>query len=153
MKGYVPVELVTKKYIKAFVKSTMGDQPVMDRSNLIGHKLYDLLSHRTNERLDQFESKHYTEKLRIFIPIRTFRIRGAFLNHTNIKNFNLFIEQMIKQRFYHIMDDLVEILPSFESNLPEARRKLGIDIDSWPDDSMKKDYYRYRLRNGKPLLK
>lgn len=153
MKGFVPVEIPTKKYIKAYVHSSFGEYPVLDRYNIIGHKLYDILCHSTNERLDQFKSMYYTEKMRIYIPIRTFRKRGAFLNHTNIKNFNLFIEQFLKERFYHIMDDLIEALPSFEMNLPEARRRLGIDIDSWSDDSMKKDYYRYRIRNGKPLLK
>ena len=153
MQGYVPVEILTKKYVKAYITSSLGEKPVMEKSSLIGQKLYDLLSHQTNERLDQFSSKHYTEKLRIYIPIRTFRVRGSFLNHTNIKNLNLFIEALIKERFYNIMDDLTSVLPSFEANLPEARRRLGIDIEDWADDSMQKDYYRYRLRTGKPSLR
>jgi hypothetical protein len=94
----------------------------------------------------------YTCKLRIYIPINTFKKRGCNLNETNLKNFNRYIEKEIKWRFHTVMDDLLELLPSFEHNLPECRRKLKIDIESWSDDSMKKDYYRKRLKNKEALL-
>lgn len=146
MKGFVPVDIPTKKYIKAYILTKLGDKPLMTtRNNTIGRKLYDLLEHSTNERACSFESKHYTEKIRVYIPVRLFNRRGIHLNETNVKNFNLFIEDEIKHRFHVLMDDLIEILPNFQSNLPEVRRKLGIDIEAWPDDSMSKDYYRYRM--------
>jgi len=153
MNGYVPVEVPTKKYIKAYIISKLGEKPVMNTSDdVIGHKLYDLLEHSTNERRDQFECQHYTDIIRLYIPVRTFKKRGAFLNHTNIKNFNLFVEAELKNRLNSIMDDLIALYPSFENNLPEARKRLGIDIEAWSDDSIKKSYYRYRKRKGKPLL-
>lgn len=58
----------------------------------------------------------------------------------------------MKQRFYELMDDRIEIFPNFLANLPDIRRKLGIDIDAWEDQSMQKDYYRYRKKTGKPAL-
>lgn len=153
MKGWVPVEIPTKKYIKAYIHSKLGEKPMMTTvGNTIGHKLYDLLQHSTNERASVFESKHYCEVIRIYIPVNTFRKRGAFLNETNIKNFNLFVENEIKHKFHFVMDILIEALPNFNANLPEVRRALGIDIESWSDESMCKDYYRYRKVSGRPLL-
>lgn len=152
MQGFVPVEIPTKKYVKAYIISTLGEKPIMNTENVMGQKLYDVLQHSTDERSDQFACNHYSDKLQIYIPIRTFKKRGAFLNKTNIKNFNLFIEVLLKDRFHLMMDDFIAILPSFENNLPEVRKRLGIDIEAWSDDSMKKDYYRYRTRSGKPLL-
>ncbi len=51
-----------------------------------------------------------------------------------------------------MMDTFIEMLPSFESNLPEVRRRLGITTNDWDSDSMRKDYYRYRLASSLPLL-
>lgn len=150
-KGWIPVEIPTKKYIKAYIVSQLGEKPMMDRDHPIGKKLEDVLQHKTNERKVEF-SKRYNASIRIYIHRGLFRQRGANLNETNIKNFNLFVETMIKHRFYQLMDDFIEVLPSFEANLPEVRRRLSIDIEDWSDDSMKKDYYRYRLSKGKPLL-
>ncbi len=153
MKGLIAVEIPTKKYIKAYVLSKLGDKPVLTvSSDSIGNKMYDVLQHKNNERKTDFKNSRYTEVLKIYIHIRTFKKRGAYLNHTNIRNFNLFIELEIKDRFHSLMDDLIELLPSFENNLPEVRRRLGIDIEDWSDDSMKKDYYRYRLKKNKSLL-
>src|SRR5436190_6249042 len=153
MKGFVPVDIPTKKYIKAYLLHKLGPKPQMNREgNSIGNKLYDLLEHITNERADQFKSKHYTETARVYIPVRLSKKRGIYLNESNVKNFNLFVENELKDRFHDKMDDLIEILPNFMSNLPEIRRKLGIDIEDWSDDSMKKDYYRYRKYKNKALL-
>lgn len=149
MQGYIPVDIPTKPYIKAYVISKLGVRPLMSTDgDTISHKLYDLLQHETNERKDQFQNCIYTTKLRLYIPIRTFKRRGAFLNETNIKNLNIYIEKELKHRFYQLMNDCMELLPNIMSHLPEVRRKLGIDIEAWADDSMIKDYYRYRKRSG-----
>lgn len=153
MQGFIPVDIPTKPYIKAYVISKLSAQPRMSTSgDTIGHKLYDLLQHKTNERAARYKNSMYSATLRIYIPINTFRKRGSNLNETNLKNFNLFIEREIKHRFYQLMEDAHEHTPSFETNLPMIRRKLGIDLEAWSDDSMKKDYYRKRLRTNQQLL-
>ena len=151
MKGWIPVELPTKKYIKAYIISQIGEKPRMDTRHKIGSKLHDLLQHKTNERKTEF-SQRYNCTIRIYISLHIFKNRGAYLNETNIKNFNQFVENDLKDKFYFLMDLFIEMLPSFEANLPEVRKKLGIDIEAWSDDSMRKDYYRYRKAIGKPLL-
>lgn len=153
MQGFISVDIPTKPYIKAYVLSKLGPQPRMTTDgDTIAHKLYDVLQHKTNERGKRFNNSMYTATLRIYIPINTFKKRGSNLNETNLKNFNLYIEREIKYRFHQLMDDLLEYLPCFENNLPEVRRKLGIDLEAWADDSMKKDYYRRRIRMGQKLL-
>ena len=152
MKGFMSIDIPTKAYIKAYIISKLGDKPEMISSNLFGNKLIDLLEHKTNERKTEFANARYTTTIRVYIPMRTFRVRGFNLNETNIKNFNQFVELLIKHRYYELMDDAIEILASFEAHLPYVRRKLGIDIEAWSDDSMKKDYYRYRQNNKKRLF-
>jgi len=152
MKGYIPVEIPTKRYIRAFVLAKFGDKPMMSTQHEIGSKFYDLLNHHTNERKSEFANIRYNSRLKLYVSYHTFRQRGANLNETNIKNFNIYIEREIKECFRFYMDFYIEILPSFEANLPVVRRKLGIDIEDWNDDSIRKDYYRYRKRTGKPAL-
>ncbi len=146
MKGYIAIDVPTKPYIKAYVHHKLGNTPLMgNNSDTISSKLYDLLQHKTDEFASRNGNKMYTVKMRIYIPVSTFHHRGCNLNVTNLKNFNLFIENEVKERFYFLMDDYMSVLPNFTQNLYEARRKIGVDIESWSDDSMKKDYYRYRL--------
>ena len=152
MKGFISIDIPTKSYIKAYIISQLGEKPVMNTDHIFGNKLYDILEHSTNERKKEFSNERYNAVLRVFISRHTFYKRGCNLNETNIKNFNIFIEKKIKHRFSELMDDAIEILPVFEANLMEIRRKLGIDIEAWGDDSMKKDYYRYRKNKNLPLL-
>lgn len=152
MKGCIPIEIPTKKYIKGFIISQLGEKPLMNRGHMIGSKLYDLLDSSLNEDRLDFAKSRYNDRIRIYISMHTFRQRGHCLNETNVKNFNRFLEHTIKDRFYFLMDFYMELFPSFEGNLPEVRKKLGIDDEHWLDDSMKKDYYRYRIESGKPLL-
>lgn len=150
MKGLIPIDIPTKKYIKAHIISELGEKPIMAVNHLFGNKLYDVLQHQQNERL--LNSYRYDDTLKIFISCRTWRIRGAYLNQTNLRQFNLFIECDIKRQFRKYMDFYITILPSFEAHLPAVRKLLGIDLEAWSDDSMRKDYYRYRKYTGKPLL-
>lgn len=153
MKGYIPVEIPTKRYIKAYLCANFGDKPLMNTETTVGSKLYDLLSNKRNEDRTRFSNQRYNARVRLLVSFHTFRQRGANLHETNIKNFNIFVEKKLKESFYLLMDMYIEILPSFEANLPAVRKQLGIlDDEDWSADSMKKDYYRYRLRTGKPLL-
>lgn len=151
MKGYYSIEIPTKKYIKAYIHHHLGDKPVFNTEHKFGNKLYDLVSHR-NDRRNEFASIRYNARMKVYVNHRTFFHRGVHLNETNIKNFNLFLEEEIKSSYRMLMDFLIDIVPSFEANLPEVRRRIGIDLEAWDSESIKKDYYRYRKRTGKPLL-
>lgn len=153
LKGYIGIEIPTKKYIRAYVISQLGEQPVMNTDHLIGHKFFDLLQRETNEDRTEFAGQYYDVKMKLYVNYGIFQKRGRFLNHTNVKNFNIYLEKKIKEKFRFYMDFMIEINPNFKYNLPAVRTKLGIGDDDWDYDSMKKDYYRYRVQNNKPLLK
>lgn len=152
MKRHVPIDIPVKPYIKAFMRKELGEVITLSPGqHVITNKIYDILEHHQNK------SKHeapcnYGDHIRIYLTYETFRRRGFNLNNSNIKSFNRFVEKLVKFKFYTIMDSLIDILPSFEANISEARNRIGIDIDFWSDESMRKDYYRYRLKAGKPLL-
>lgn len=152
MKGYIPIAIPTKKYIKAYITHQLGDKPLMNATNNIGAKLLDLLQHQTNEDRTRFANVRYNAEVKLYVSQHTFYHRGAFLNETNIKYFNLYIEKEIKARFRHEMDFYLQIHPNFIANLPAVRHSLGIDINAWDDDSMKKDYYRYRKKTNRAML-
>ena len=153
MKGFIPVEIYTKEYIKAYIHARYGPKPVMTKDHGLGSKLYDVLQHSTNEDRLDVDFRFYTTTVKVYIPIHVFKQRGARLNETNIRNFNLFAEKEIKSQFNFLMDTYIAIFPSFEGNLATVRKQLGVDEEAWPDDSLKKQYYRYRKANGKALLK
>ena len=151
MKGYISIDIPTSPKNKAYIIHLLGNDPIMKNSNLIGNKLNDLLAQKRNKYKTRFSNEFYSEIIRVYIPISVFVQKGHHLNETNIINFNIFIRELIRHRVYEIFDYLMEIIPVIEANIPEVRRKLGIDIDDWDDDSLRKDYYRYRLKKGKAL--
>jgi len=152
MTGHIPIELPTKPYIRAYLLSNLGEKPVMNATHKIGRSFFSILQHSLNKDRTNFFPSAYKANITVYVTIDDFNHRGACVNASNIRYFNLFLEQEVKERFYFLMDTYVELLPSFEAHLPTVRKRLNIDIEDWADDSMKKDYYRYRKRNNLPLL-
>ena len=150
--SYIPIEIPTKKYIKAYLIGLFGNKPVMTSRNNIGSKFIDLLQHVDDTNYMEVLNARLDTKIKLYISQHTFRQRGAFLNQINLKQFNAFCQKEIKQRSHEHMDFYLEIHPNVTANLQAVRRKLCIDIESWDEDSMKKDYYRYRKGNNQPLL-
>lgn len=152
MKGYIPIEIPTKKYIRAFIIAQLGEKPFMTSDHLIGNKFHDVLQRSANERKAQFASKHYNAKIRVYISLHTFRRQGAHLNETNLKSFNRFLQHLIKDRIRFLLDIYVPEQKGFEKALAKVRGIMKIEDDDWDSDSIKKDYYRYRLQKNLPLL-
>ena len=153
MRGYVEISISVKPYIKAFILHELGEEKIIlhRNRNFIHLKLYDLLQHRQNGKKSEAPC-NYGEKLNIFLPVDTFKRRGHNLNHSNVKSFNRFIEKMVKYRAFTLLDDFIELVPSIEAHLPEVRKRLNIDVEAWSDDSLRKEYYRYRKSKNKPNI-
>ena len=133
------------------VKELGTEMKLSTSQHVIYNKLYDLLERKQDpDKLDA--TCNYNEKVTILISRAQFHKRGCNLNHTNIRSFNKFVEGMLKHRYHNLMDDLIAVRPGFERNLVIVRKRLGIDVEAWSDDSMKKDYYRSRLRRKMPLF-
>lgn len=148
----ISILLPTKKYIKAYLINQLGEKPLMNTTTLFGSKFYDLLQHKEPSENEIEIGYNFNSEIKVYINIHTFRHRGCFISKSNAKSFNDFVESYIKNHYRTCMDFYVSIFPNFMVHLPDVRKQIGIDIDHWDDDSMKKDYYRYRKRNGLPLL-
>lgn len=152
MNKCIPIEIPTKKYVKEYLIAKFGDKPLMNSRHNIGSKFYDLLQHKYTEDCNELPNVRYDTRLKLYVSQHTFRHRGVFINQIKVKSFNNFCETEIKMRFRHYMNFYIEIHPNFKASLHDVRRELGIDIEAWDDDSMQKDYYRYRKANKMPLL-
>ena len=149
----IPVVIPTKKYIRAYVISKFGDKPLMNTTHLFGSKFYDLLSHKVEDKDYLIRNRPvFNSEMKLYIPYCTFASRGGFISNQNMKIFNAFMEGNIKEHYRFCMDTLIEINPFFEENLKKVREIIGIDVEHWDSDSIKKDYYRYRKTNNLPLL-
>ena len=152
MKGYITIEIPTKKYIRAFIIAQLGAKPFMSTEHVIGNKLYDVLQRTGNERRSGRLNKLYECSLRVYISMHTFRQHGANLNDTNLRNFNGFVQGLIKDKIRFLLDLYVPAFGSFEKALVKAREVMKIEDEDWDSDSIKKDYYRYRVKRKMPLL-
>lgn len=152
MRGYISVDIPTKRYIKAYIVSLLGETPVMNNDHLIGSKLMDLLEHQTNEQSSRFPQRAYNSKIRVRISHYVFAHRGCNLNETNVKNFNIFVQHLVKDKVRFLLDVYTEQTGSFTKALDMVRIRMKIEEEDWDSDSIKKDYWRYRKKSGLPLF-
>ena len=150
MNGYFSVTLPTKKYIKACLVNQMGESPIMNSRSRFGGYFVDLLQRKT----DKFDpvNARYNTSLKVYINKHLYYQRGGNLLNKDIKKFNQFVEEDIKCRLHFLLDYYNLFQPGFEPHIAKVREKLGIDIEAWSDDSMKKQWYRYRKEEKKPLI-
>lgn len=153
MTGYVGIEIAVKPYIKAYLHKELGDTlKLAPGAHVIYNQLLSLLERNTNP--DKADADcNYGAFIKVYISVSKMKRFGCNLNSTNIRQFNKFVELLLKHRFHRMMDDLISMNPGFERNLRIVRRQLGIDEDDWSTDSMKKDYYRSRVKRNMPLLR
>ena len=169
-KGYTIIKIPTKPHIKAYIETQFGNNPVpLSYDNIIGSKLFDLLQHDTNERLSEYSERSYTTSFNLLLTRHLLCHRGNSFNETNIKNFNLFMDEYIKDRYCFIMDMYMAMNGNFINNyktetkiidglptivkvqskrgnfLPArnfARKVLGIPETLWSEETIKKIYDR-----------
>lgn len=151
-KRFVPVKIRTKSYIKSYLINKFGQKPVMSQRSHLGSKFYDLLSHRENDFEKILSTVLYNSEIKLFVSYDTFKTRGAFISNESIKAFNHFMELEIKRILRFYLDFYVSMTNSFEKSLPYAMERLGIETEDWNVDSIKKDYYRYRIKTGLPMI-
>lgn len=151
MKRHFSLEIPTKKYLKAFIISQLGARPVITAEHVYGNVLFDLLQREPDEK-GQLINARYETCVTVFISHRIYYRRGVFLSHGNIKRLNNYIEEDLKTKFHFLMDFYNNNVQGFEMHLQKVRDRLGVDMEAWSDDSMKKEYYRYRKSEGKPLF-
>lgn len=149
----ISLELRTKPYVHAYLISQMGAKPVMNGKTNIGAMLLTLLQRAPGKNdLKMLSRERYSATTKVYISKHTYGHSGCHITDINLRAFNLYVEQELKKTFRTYMDMFILINPSFHDNLPGARKHIGVDFEDWNDDSIRKDYYRYRKAAGLPGL-
>lgn len=148
MKGYVPVDVPTKPYIKAWMHAELGEKPVMSQSHHIGSKFVDLLERKSNYQKTIYSADHYPATVRVYINKHCFNKKGCHIHETNILAFNNYMESYLKSQVRFMLDVYFEMTKSVEASIEIMRDRIGIPEEHFPYDTVKKDYYRYRKSKG-----
>jgi hypothetical protein len=95
----------------------------------------------------------YDSRVKLMIPVRLFKRRGHNLNKTNIKDFNIFVQQLIKADMRFYLDFYTDNHYKLKDAIEMVQAKMGFTEDDMPVDTIQKDYFRYREKKNLPMLK
>jgi hypothetical protein len=152
MQGYIGIDLPTKRYIAAYIKCCLGEQPVISKQHVIGKQLLTMLQRTQNTDKCKYTNKHYNTTLRIHLDIWSFRTYGHNLHETNVKNFNLFVEDLMKEKLYLLLTMYLKLGHKLGESVDLARQDMGLTMEDWPDDGVLRAYHRWRQRNNMMML-
>ena len=153
MKGYISVDVPTKRYIKAWLIKNFGDRPAMTSSNLVGSMLHAFLNRHQDQRATMFATSIYESSVKLLIPYHVFKNHGHNLNKTNITDFNNFLQHLIKSDMRFYLDFYVEHGYKLKDAIDMVQVKLGLGEDDLPAETIQKDYFRYRQKKNMSMLK
>jgi hypothetical protein len=146
-------DLPCKPYVKCFLERNFGDKILITQKSSIGKKLYALIR---DPRHDQ-DSKFYpfSTKAKITLKESFYIASPVFLTKTNITVFNNFLEDLVKweMRTYVDAARCGAAMTGQFLRISDAIRMFSEAYNycevSFPFDTMKKDYYRYRDEKSK----
>ena len=143
----VEIEIPVKLYIKRYLNVKYGEPANLNRKDLEGSFLYELIEDPRQER--DKEAGTYNHTLRVLLPDRVLMRKGHYLTPTQTTNFNCFMERYIKIEMRSHIDLILRKHPETEIRdaIYDYQQHYKLFDDFFPFDSIKKDYYRYRLKS------
>jgi hypothetical protein len=140
------IEIPTKKYIKQYLTVKYGLPATLTRKELEGAFLYELIEDPRSDR--DSESGTFNHILTVQLPERVLMRKGFYLTPTQLSNFNSWMARFIKLEMRKHVDLLLRANPNMEIReaIYDYQKQYDLHDDFFPFDSIKKDYYRYRLR-------
>lgn len=153
MNGFIPVEIPTKPYIRQHLINRMGTTLKVKSDSLIGHFLLHLMQRSVDDEATDFAAIGYTTTMKLYIPGSVFKNWGANLSKTNIKHFNLFVQNLVKEEMRFYLNFYIENNHGLDESIEMVQAKMELPDDVMSYDAIKKDFYRWRQRMGKPMLK
>lgn len=150
--GTVPVDLKTKKHVKAFLLNNFGEKPFIESTHIFHNFLLLCLSHSLTYRIN--EVPEYPEEMKIYITKKDYELYGCWMNPRQMQLFNSHVDFYMKSVMTVFVDVYLEFYPHrvLKDGIYHALAKMKITEDDWEFDAVKKYYYRYRTRNGGKLL-
>lgn len=150
MEGF-PVVIPTKKYIRAYIEACYGERPSVDREDIVGSKILDLLA-KPSKYYD-WECTDYETDIKIFLPIKAMREHGVGLTKTSTRYFNSFMTDVIKKELCTYLDIMTSQRVKLKHAIEEYQNHFSFTEDNFSSDTIKKIYDRYRKRNNLPYLR
>jgi hypothetical protein len=122
------------------------DSPAYLRGDSLIGKYFFQLVKDPSEHQDTKCTHDYRETLTIKITEDIFLRRGYVLSKTDIRSFNNFVEDHLKQQAWKIIDTILEMNSGTKINeaIDFVYEKYGMDENVWPYETIKKGYYRHR---------
>lgn len=149
----VPVQLYTKKHIKAYLLNNFGPKPCIDSTHIFHNYLLLCFSHTLQLNIEQFLKGH-TEEMAIYITRSDYKNYGSWLNARQMHFFNRHVDQYMKDILFAKIDTFLEMdkKPVLKEAIYYGINNLKVTDDDWEYETIVKSYYRYRTRNNLPLL-
>lgn len=133
-------------HVSEFLKFNYGSPVEFIEGDLFYDYLVQAVSRRPDkESFDENKIKmaRYTEKLTILVPRKFYTTHGLFLTRSNTIKLNRFIDEYIKSVVRMEMISAFAATGRAEAGYEIARVKLGITVDAYPLDSVKKHWQRF----------
>jgi hypothetical protein len=149
----VSVELCTKRHIKAFLLAQFGEKPTIDSTHIFHNFLVLCLCHQLRYRIP--DVPEYQEKMKIYITKRDYELYGCWLNPRQMQFFNGHVDFFMKTLLVAHADTYLmhHPKPKLKNALEYALEQIGVSDEDWDMETVKKAYYRSRLRRRTFLLK
>lgn len=144
----VPVKRYIKHYLTEHYPSPKNSSVVMlDKMSIIGRHFYRLLDDPCNHRDKEVNLNYFNSIVQIEISEHVLLRRGYYLTRTNTVDFNAVVEQEIKLQANAYIDGIMQANPTWKISMAidSFLKKVRLDNEILPFDSMKKSYYRYRM--------
>lgn len=148
----VSVQLHTKAHIKAYLTNNFGEKPLIGSTHIFHNYLLLCYSHTLTLNMDEMGQN--TIPMVIYITPSDYRNYGCWLNARQMHFFNQHVDEYMKSLLVAYIDSYMDLhkSPRIKDAAAYALKRLNISEDDWEWDTIKKYYYRHRLRNDKPIL-
>ena len=146
----ITLKVPVKGYVKSFLVREFGSELIVlksQRQNPIFNKLYDLLC-RPNRYHPYSLDASYSEYVRFDLGSETVHRAGFDLRDEKVIGLNKFIDHLIRERLYILLDSAQQIKGFKIKAWIEDYMEHNDLTESFTYEQLKKSYYRYRQNKG-----
>jgi hypothetical protein len=145
----IKIEISTKPYIKRYLQDKFGPNVAITRGTEIGKYFFSLLERNVR---DDDGNKYFEYKTKVSVTLSEsvyFRY-GYIITRTGMRDFNIFVEYLIKRDLRNWVSASIcgARMTGQKLMVAKAIRQFAeaynFDESSFPFDTMKKDYDRWR---------
>jgi hypothetical protein len=133
-------------HVAHFIRYHYGNPAELAEGDMFHNFLMAVVSRRPDtEEYDAAKIRmiHYTDQITLLVSKRFYDRYGLFLTRTNTIKLNRFIDEYIKSVVRMEMISAFAATGRAEAGYETARVKLGLSVDIYPYDAVKKQWQRF----------